>query len=319
MVLLKGLNYDFSNQQTTKLVVYAAAGSTSLNVEATTGFPSSGYVVLEPKTERAEIVAYSAITANTITTSATSFQHGSGEDLYLMPYNQMRFYYCVTADGTYTYITSSSTTMTYDQTFTNYEYAAGTTSLYYKRTFYNSTSLVETDIGVSDYWKVNNDQSLVVSAAELRVYLQFDENDYPSNTDMQTIINIAAKEVTFDVATSSNQVLYLAQLMMAKYYVLRGLASRALAKGYVQINAEGRQIIKAYNELAKEALAAKTDYDEFIFNNARTETGRTDFMDDLDDGGETRQNINDIQHGFSNAEDFGRYHKYSYGFRSRRS
>ena len=319
MVLLKGVNYDISNQQNSSLSVYASDGSTTLNVESTTGFPSSGYLVIEPKTERAEIVSYSAISPTTITTTATVYQHGAGEKVYLLPYNQMRFYSSTSETGTYVFIAASSTTMTYDQITTNYNYATGTTALFYKRTFYNATSMVETDINVSDYWQVNDDQSLFVTASELRVFLQFGENDYPTNSDMQTIINIASKEASFDLNTGNAQVVYFAQLLLSKYYVLRGLASRALAKGYIQLNAEGRQIIKAYNELAKEAQAAKTEYDEFLFNNARTETGKTEFMADMDDGGETRQNIMDIQQGFTNAQDYGRYYKYSYGVRSRRS
>ena len=318
MVLLKGLNYDVSNQQKTKLSVYCASGATTLNVDSTTGFPATGYLVLDNKTESAEIVSFSAITTSTITVSATIFQHSAGIDVYLLPYNQMKFYSSSEPDGTYTYITASATQMTYDQPYTNFDYAAGTTSLYYKRTFYNSTSMAESDISVSDYWQVNLDQNLV-TADELRIFLQFDENDYPKPGDMQAIIKIASKQTYFDLGIANPQVTYFAQLILSKYYVLSGLASRALAKGYIQLNAEGRQIIKAYNELAKEAENAKKEYEQFLFNNARTETSKTDFMTEMDDGGETRQNIIDIQTGFQNAEDYGRYYKYSYGFRSRRS
>jgi hypothetical protein len=40
--------------------------------------------------------------------------------------------------------------MDYADIFTVYSYAAGTSAMYYKRTFYNSTSTVESDVALSD-------------------------------------------------------------------------------------------------------------------------------------------------------------------------
>jgi len=280
MVLLKGLNYDHTGQQSTKLITKVGIGSTTYKILNTEGFADSDYFVIDPGTEKSEIIKISTIDDNrTFTAAAAKFEHGVNAELFRLPYNQMKFYYSTDATGTYTYITDSITEMSYVGIFTNYSYADGTTSLYYKRTFYNSTTDVESDIAEADYWQTG-DETLYITPEELRKILQLGEDDPPSPEDMYTLIKVAQKQIALEVNSSSQDILFLSTMLLAKHYVMRALATKALSKGYITINVEGRNVTKAYQELVLEAENTFKEYQLFVRNLTRSEVGKTNFMDD---------------------------------------
>jgi len=280
MVLLSGLNYDYASQQRTILTQQVGDGSTTLKVENTEGFAAADYIVIDPKTEKSEIIK---ITTNdddlTLTVAASKFKHEVGAQIYRLPYNQMKFYSAAAAAGTYTVIAASTTDMTYAGLYTNYPYPTGTSALFYKRTLYNETTAVESDVAEADYWQTS-DEGTYITPEELRVYMQFDKNDYPSPEDMATIIKLAQKQIAVDVNSSDQNILILASFMLSRSYVLRALASRSLSKGYITINVDGRNITKAYQELVLEAENTFKEYEKFVRDNTRSEVGSTNFMDD---------------------------------------
>ena len=314
MVLLKGLNYDFSGQEVTTLASANAAAAVGLTVVNTAGFANSDYLVIDPLTDIAEIVKITTVTDNTaLVVPAMKFAHTAGTKLYRLPYNQMKFYTSTTVDGTYTVIAASTTEMDYSTIYTNYTYAAATSGLYYKRTFYNATTADESDIDLAAYW-TPSEEDLYITPEELRVLLQFGENDYPNPNDMKTFINFAQTKVDLDVSSTNTGILKIATFLLAKYYIMRGLASKSISKGYITINAEGRQITKAFQELVLEGENTYQEYKEFIKSNLMDEVTSTNFMSDTTIISDVvRQQFIDIMTGTQNAMDWDAFNNKKYG------
>ena len=101
MVLLRGLNYDYSGQQSSKINTAASAAATTLVVENTEGFSDDDYLLINPGNEQSEIVRINdTVSSDTsLTVTALKFAHAVGEKVFRMPFNQMKFYECSTEDG----------------------------------------------------------------------------------------------------------------------------------------------------------------------------------------------------------------------------
>lgn len=160
------------------------------------------------------------------------------------------------------------------------------------------------------------DQSLYVTPEELRKFLQYDINDYPSPDDMRFFIKLAMKKIALDIDSSDENILFIATLLLSKTYVLRSLASRSIKTGYVQVNAEGRTITKAYQEYVLDAENSLQEYKEFMLSVDRRETTSTNFLTDttLVDSW-TRTYITQVLNGTSNAIDAQSGYKGSYFWR----
>lgn len=315
MVLLRGSNYDFSAQQVGDLIADIKSGTNAVSLMSNNGFAVGDYLLIEPYTERAEVVRITALVANTgLTVTITRNNHRMGNKVYKMNYDQMRFYSATIVSGPYTLITGSETNLDYSDIYTTYEYGSGTDLLFYKRTFYNTTTFDESDIAISDYWQTS-DEELLITPQQLRVYLQFDANDYPNEFDMRTLIRLAQDQLSLDAQTSDPRIQRIGLYMLAKWYVLRGLATRSISKGYVTVNAEGRTITKAYQELVLEAENTIEEYKTFLTANLRQEVTSTQFMAAGGIDPETIQEFKDNMQGVKNARDFQRGYRYSYGYR----
>jgi len=302
MVLLSGTNYDYASQENTVITKKIGIGNTKIYVENTSGFSADDYFVIGTNTESAEIVKISTVVDDfSFTTSATKFDHAIGSYIYRLPFNQMKFYSSTTATGTFTEIAGSTTDMEFSKTYTNFPYPTGTSSLYYKRTFYNETTAVESPISESEYWQTSVDE-LYITPEEMRVLLQFDENDPPSPEDMKTFIQVAQKELSFDIDSSDKNFLYLATFLLTKAKVMRALASKALSKGYITINVDGRNVTKAYQELILEGENTQKEYKTFLIRVGRSEVASTNFMDNTSIiDSETRTAYIDLWTGTSNG------------------
>jgi len=289
MVLLSGLNYDFSGQQTSELTEKVGVGGLTLKVKNTEGFEVDDYIVIDPKTETAEILKIAVVVDTmTLTVSASKFSHALGSNFYRIPYNQMQFYSSTELGGTYTLIAASTLEMAYAGLYTNYSHTSGTSALYYKRTFLNETTSKESDIGEADYWQTG-DESLIIDAEELRGYLLFGRDDPPSPEEMTNIIKLAENQLYLDTTSRDQNFLRTAAFLIAKAYVMRGLATKAISKGYVTINVEGRNVTKAYQELVLEAENTMKEYETFIIKWDRSEVGSTNFMEEGEIDTETRE------------------------------
>jgi len=313
MVLIKGQNYDISNQQNTVLTADAHSGDTEIFVENNDGFSVDDYIVMNPFNEVTEIVKISTSTNNKITlATALLFNYAEKAKIYKTPYNQMKFYSATTSSGTYT--ARATTDIMYDQPFTEYEYAAGTADLYYKVTFYNETTTTETDIDSSTYFQVSVDDTYV-TPREMMIYLQF-ANGVIEISEMKEIIKLAEMKVDLDVSSSNASVLKISSFLLSKHYILNALASKAISTGYIIATVEGRTVTKSHTELKKDAESALMEYNDFLIANARTEVSKTGFLGDI--SSETRQQIIDVMTGAQDGLDYEDHYLFSYGPRFRR-
>lgn len=304
MVLLKGLNYDFSGQQNTILSSDVNKNSTIIIVDSPDGFVANDYLILDPQKENAEVIKITSITSNQIIVSSLVFFHSKGCKVYKTPYNQMNFYKNgVAVSG------GTGLSMTYDSIYTNYQTTDLTGS--FQRTFYNSTTTSESDITLSEAWTVT-DENYDITSDELRAFLQFDTSDMTYN-DLLMFIGLADSRMSLDIVTNNKKIRKIAMLMLSKYYVLRGLATKSVSKGYITINAEGRSITKAYQELVLEAKDILDEYQLFIRENLTQEVTSTNFMTSVEIDSDTRQTYIDYMNGTQNAMDFNNLSKTQYG------
>ncbi len=155
-----------------------------------------------------------------------------------------------------------------------------------------------------------------ITENELRQFLQFDTNDYPTQKDLKFFISLTTKFISLDLETTSENVVFIASLLRAKALVMRGLASRSVRKGYIQVNAEGRTITKSYQEMVLEAENVLQEYKEFILAVDRQEATSTNFFTNTEEiDSLTRQDILDIMNGVNDIEDLQNQFRYN---RSRR-
>jgi len=304
MVLLRGTNYDFSAQQKTTFGADAAAAATSITVKNSEGFLVDDYIVITPKNEQSEIVRVTAVTDDTtLAVTALKFAHVTDIAMYRLPYNRMRFYSSATATGTYALIAGSERDMSYADDFTTFGYAAGTSALFYKRTFYNTTTTTESAIAEADYFQTSEEE-LYLTPEEFRSLMQIDPEDCPPEDQLRTIMRLAQDRVELDISTSNKSILRIAMFLKSKVALLAALAIKSIAKGYITVNIEGRQITKAHQEFVLESENVNNEYMVFINSNLTQEVTKTNFLLDTSlISSVTRQQVLDLQQGTQNVAD----------------
>src|SRR5829696_6920292 len=98
--------------------------------------------------------------ATAVRVATLKFNHKAGEPIVKYRYNQRKFYGATSADGSYVELTaygSPTTIQVDDPQGTTLEYTGSEGYTYFKATYYNSTSVEETDI--EDREAVAGDQS----------------------------------------------------------------------------------------------------------------------------------------------------------------
>lgn len=147
---------DYIKLERTKLAADATAGSNvSLTLENNNGIIENIYIVIgQEGSEKAELqqVNQAVTVGQGVRVATLLFAHKAGEPVTVYRYNKRKFYGATTADGSYTELTSDGSPKTIevdDPQGTKFEYT-GTTYLYFKSTYYNSTDTVETDEDESD-------------------------------------------------------------------------------------------------------------------------------------------------------------------------
>lgn len=125
----------------------AVATSNSISVENAQGFVGNDYIVVgRIRNETAEVIKIASISGLDITlSSATSFVHKDGTRVQKILFNKRKFYRATSKTGTYALLTTKDIEVDRpDGTF--YEDTTGTSSHWYKATYYNSTTDVETSL-----------------------------------------------------------------------------------------------------------------------------------------------------------------------------
>jgi hypothetical protein len=138
---------EISRDEETRFTADAVSGSTTLNVENTSGLSANDLILLEKLgQEKAEIVTVTTIVnKTTLTCSSTSFAHSAGTKIYKIDFNQIKIYRSTTGiNGTYTLY--QTIPISVDQDITEFVDNSGSTTTYYKFSFFNSVTANETDL-----------------------------------------------------------------------------------------------------------------------------------------------------------------------------
>ncbi|MFA5174722.1 MAG: hypothetical protein WC438_06070 [Candidatus Pacearchaeota archaeon] len=137
----------------TSLSADEAASQTVLSVLNTSGFLAKDYIVIEEiGCEIAELLQIFSVeaSANTITLSTgLNRAHTKDTTITKIRYNKRKFYRCATETGTYTHLSAegSPVLIQVDQPEgTEFEDTTGTTTSWYKATYFNSETGAETSI-----------------------------------------------------------------------------------------------------------------------------------------------------------------------------
>ena len=124
-------------------------GVTTIVVRDTDRFSVDDRILLgEMGFEQSEIVSVTAVNADkkTLTISATSFPHATDDPLYVLKYDSINFYRATTAvDGTYSILVTVPLDVDNDTKTTSYEDPTGLTGYYYRTTYYNAITDLESD------------------------------------------------------------------------------------------------------------------------------------------------------------------------------
>lgn len=138
-------NPTYRDAERTFLTDPLSASGTTWLVKNTAGFVANNYAVLgNPGQDKTEIKKISSVDSVTqFTGAATSFAHSPDDPVYLSRFNQIKIYRASSLSGSYTLLTTVDIQIDNSNGETVYDDTSGTTSNYYKVSYYNSTSGTE--------------------------------------------------------------------------------------------------------------------------------------------------------------------------------
>lgn len=145
-MLIPVFNPETDDLEKSYLANAYSAGVTSIEVKNNNRFTANDRIMIgKMGQEKTEIITVSAVNANgiTLTTGATVFSHSADDPVYVLRFDQVKFYRATSSGGTYSVISTQSLDVDNADLQTKYDDTAGTSSHYYKFTFYHSISTVE--------------------------------------------------------------------------------------------------------------------------------------------------------------------------------
>lgn len=138
---------DIAEEKATLRVPSAAGSSVTLTLDNNSGLANADYVLIEDvATSRAEIAKINAAVSagTTIQVDTLKFPHNVGVKIYLLKYNQIKFFHAATIAGEKSLL-GSATDLDVDDEFTEYVDATNSTGYAFFALFNSTTS------AVSDY------------------------------------------------------------------------------------------------------------------------------------------------------------------------
>lgn len=146
---------DFVKRERAKLTLNVSGGSSVVcTLDNVTGFAVNDYVVVGYEgSDGCELAKITAVTGETITLDTLNVNHLSGDSIVVYRYNKRKFYGCATINGSYTELTSYGSPVVIgvnnpQGTFLEYTGLEG--YIYFKSTYYNSTTTDESNLTDAD-------------------------------------------------------------------------------------------------------------------------------------------------------------------------
>lgn len=243
--LLKLANYPAANiVEETQLDADMAAG-TSLTLKDNQGFASGNFVLIGQRgSEVAELRTVDTVNANLVgltITAATKLSHDRFDQLTKLFGNKMKIYRAANVDGSIPSDASfgavyATIDIDPDQTSTEYTDATGSTSYWYKRTFYNPTSLAETPIAEATAYR-GFENMLYATPEQVRRKAGMKDNKWISDETIIEKIRAAMSVIdgtltglyTVPFSIPTNQIINeITQLLAAGYLLTQESTNRAI-------------------------------------------------------------------------------------------
>lgn len=146
-MIIAALNPDVSDHEKTNLSTSVAAAATSLTVRNNQGFANTDKILIgEMSREKSEIATINgAVSAGTsLSVAAITFPHSTDDPVYKLRFDKVRFYRSTTGiNGSYSLIATVDIDVDNANDETTYDDSTGSTTYYYKNSYYNSVSTVE--------------------------------------------------------------------------------------------------------------------------------------------------------------------------------
>jgi hypothetical protein len=149
---ISAYNIETDNLEKTYLTSSIASGVTSITVKNNQKFADNDRIMIgEMGRERTEIVDVDgAVTLGTaLTVSTTKYAHDASDPVYILQYDQVKFYRSTTgSSGSYSNVSTSAMDVDNANKLTIYDDTTGLSSYYYKVSYYHSVA--ETESALSD-------------------------------------------------------------------------------------------------------------------------------------------------------------------------
>ena len=265
MQILQAEIEDYVLGEYTTFSLDEESGQTILSVTDPTGFSANKYVVLGViGNENSEICQVASTSTNSITVAvATTKKHYKDEPIQVIRYNQRKFYRSTTETGTFSHLSGEGSPVAIkidNPQGTILEDTTGTTTSWYKATYYNSYSLSETSL--DDAVAVQaGDADHYVSLYKILAEAGLQNNPYLSTEIVDRYRNEAEEETEGSLITKYSLPLPKTSRILQKIIILSA-AGNLLSQEYgveanIEISKSGERKIKRAEELIDRILEGK--------------------------------------------------------------
>ena len=248
---------DFILGEKTSLRENISEGVTSIPVASSKGYENDQFIIIgEVGSESTELAQISDTIEDDVDkleiSSVTEFEHKKGVEIRRIRYNKRKFYRAEEKDGTYIQINNSPVEIEVDQTFTEVEDANGTSSSWYKATYYNDFTQTETSLDSAAASKAG-DTDHYTSINKIIEEAGFEDNSYLETSIVSRYRDEAEAEVNSAIAgiydvpiIESSKLLQRIVTLLAAGYLLK---KEYAMEGDSDIGRSGTPKIERANEL----------------------------------------------------------------------
>jgi len=203
-ILLEAQQYNVVGLEYTELSAASDASATELKVDSTEGFSADDYIIVgNLNTEKTEIVKITSVDdSTTLTVGTLTYAHVVNSPVRYTPYNQIKFYRSTTESGTYSVIATETMEVDNQGGMTLYNDTSGTTSSWYKFTYYNPNGAT-TETAITDSVAVKGGYSLYCTVEDIYKLLHFKPDAVDKPREDTVLMLIEGRTKQFDNLTNS--------------------------------------------------------------------------------------------------------------------
>ena len=257
MQVLQATNENFIFGEKTELDSYVEKENVEIPVQSSKNFENGNFIVIGILgDESAEIIKIEDVVDDDVTSlilsEALKFNHKQGEPVEQIRYNKRKFYRASSKDGTYVQIKNSPTNIEADSTYTEVEDVNGTSSSWYKATYYNDHLLIETSLEDATPSKAG-DTEHYTSINKIIEEAGFEDNNYINESIVSRYRDEAEAELNSAIAgiydvpvMESSKLLQRITTLLAAGYLLK---KEYAMEGNSDIGRSGDPKIERANQL----------------------------------------------------------------------